>query len=318
VGHTGTVTWSTSDVPPREAVEYWRDLVCETFVQVRVDPLADLGFAGSVRTSRLGRIGVSQVTAGAQSVRRDRSLIAVSEGEYVLGNIQLSGHGLVTQHGRDAVLSPGSLVFVDSTQPYAMEFTSPFAQLVIRIPQSLVSRHDLRTAAAVELPGATPAGVVTTFLAGLAGLEPVQARELVPHALGLVDTALGWAAGTTPGTDADPAYLRERIHQFLRLHAANPKLDADRVAAACGVSRRTLFRTLAGGESFGRQLRRLRVTTAQELLRTKPSWPLDVVAAKCGFNGPAQLHRAFRVVTGLTPGEYRSAVRGTQRHKAEH
>ncbi|MCT9931938.1 AraC family transcriptional regulator [Planotetraspora sp. A-T 1434] len=306
--HLGTTTWSTSDVAPREATEYWRDLVCATFVQVRVDPLGATDLTGTVSHSQIGRMGVSRLTAGAQSVHRDRSVIASGDDEYLLVNIQLDGRGLVGQHGRDAVLSPRSLVFVDSSQPYSMKFTDTFAQLVIRIPQSLVPRRDLRAATAVELPGTGPAGVVTTFLAGIGGLEPSQAHELVPHALGLIDTALGWAARTTSGEDAGPAYVRERIHQFLRLHAADPELDADLVAAACGVSRRTLFRALTGGESFGRQLRRLRVSMAQDLLRGKPSCPLDVVAGKCGFKGAAQLHRAFKAVTGLTPGEYREAT----------
>ncbi|WP_020419286.1 AraC family transcriptional regulator [Amycolatopsis sp. ATCC 39116] len=307
------VTWSTSDVEPREATGYWRDLVCATFVRVRVDPLADEGFTGTVSHTDLGGIGVSRLAAQPQSVRRDRALIAGEDDGYLLANIQLTGRGLVTQHGRAAVLDPGSLVFVDSTEPYAMEFAGAFTQLVIRIPQAQLPRRDLSASTAVALPGKGPAGVVTTFLSGLGDLAAPAARDLVPHALGLVGTALGWAAGSD--LDGNAEFVRERIQRFLRLHAGDPGLDAETVAAACGVSRRTLFRALAGSESFGAQLRRLRVTRAQELLRAKPSWPLDVVAGASGFAGAAQLHRAFKVLTGVTPGEYR---RGTRRHGPGH
>jgi transcriptional regulator GlxA family with amidase domain len=52
-------------------------------------------------------------------------------------------------------------------------------------------------------------------------------------------------------------------------------------------------------------LRRLRVTAAQALLRDEPRLPLAAVAGRCGFAGEAQFHRAFRAVTGTTPGAYR-------------
>ncbi|HEY3471623.1 MAG TPA: AraC family transcriptional regulator [Amycolatopsis sp.] len=307
-------TWSTSDVPAGQAADYWRDLVCATFVRVRVDPLARAGFAGTVSHRDLGALGVSRLAAGPQRVRRDPSLIASGD-EYVLANLQLDGQGLVTQHGRTGVLTPGSLVFVDSTEPYTMEFTDHFAQLVVRVPRAQLPRRDLHAATAVTLSGTGPAGVVANFLAGLSRLDPAPARDLAFHAVGLLDTALGWAARPASPVDGGLGFVRERVRQFLRRNFTDPALDADSVAAACGVSRRTLFRALAGGESFGTQLRRLRVARAHELVRAKPFRPLDLVAGECGFGSAAQLHRAFKALTGTTPAAYRA---GTDRQEPGH
>ncbi|MEV7990619.1 helix-turn-helix domain-containing protein [Streptomyces sp. NPDC086077] len=40
-------------------------------------------------------------------------------------------------------------------------------------------------------------------------------------------------------------------------------------------------------------------------MRTAPQRPLHLVAQQSGFGSAAQLHRAFRTVTGTTPGVYR-------------
>jgi hypothetical protein len=40
--------WSTSAVPPMRAFEYWRDLLCDTFVQVSAAPTGPGIFAGRI------------------------------------------------------------------------------------------------------------------------------------------------------------------------------------------------------------------------------------------------------------------------------
>ncbi|GGJ41889.1 helix-turn-helix transcriptional regulator [Streptomyces brasiliensis] len=81
------------------------------------------------------------------------------------------------------------------------------------------------------------------------------------------------------------------------------------MAAGCGFSRRTLFRTLAAhGETLTGLIREARVARARQLPRAAPERPLGVVARACGFGGEAQFHRAFRRVTGMTPGAYRSVT----------
>ncbi len=154
-----------------------------------------------------------------------------------------------------------------------------------------------------------PARLVSDFLTGL---DPLHARDpraaaLVPHAVDLLGTALAWAAETAPPAASAAALTSERIHRCVRRHATDPQLDAAAVAAACGISRRTLYRALAAdGVTFTELLRRTRVSHAQRLLLAHPKRPVAVVARECGFGGEAQLFRAFRTVTGMTPGVYRS------------
>jgi AraC-like DNA-binding protein len=206
---------------------------------------------------------------------------------------------MLAQNGRSAVLAPGTLAVVDSARPYIMHFDGEFAQLVVRVPVSMLPRRTLRDTTSTALDG--PARLVRDFLLGLENLDPAAASELMPHTLGLIDTALGWAAGRT--TDSPPAITRERVRRFVRDNAGNLDLDADAVAAGCGISRRTLFRALADDEPLTSLLRRIRVERAQQLLLSNPRLPVAVVAQQCGFAGPAQLHRAFQRVTGGTPSD---------------
>lgn len=288
-----------------DAVGYWRDLVCAMFVEVAVRPTGDAGFTGLVTQTDIGGLAFARLSSRAQRVDRTPRFIARSQDHHLLANIQLQGSGLLAQEGRDALLEPGSLTFVDSARPYHMEFTGEFDQLVVRVPIDLLPRRRIADATAIQLTGA--ARLVTEFLLGLDRSDPALARELVPHALGLVDTALGWAAGRSTGDGSELALARERVRRFVRGRAFDPELDADQVAAACRVSRRTLFRALADDEPFTALVRRVRVERAQQLLLAHPHRTVAAIAHESGFAGPAQLHRAFQRITGTTPAAYREA-----------
>ena len=94
--------------------------------------------------------------------------------------------------------------------------------------------------------------------------------------------------------------------EFLRRNLADPGLDADAVAAACHVSRRTLYRIL-GQEGVAALLRRMRIERAQAMLLREPGRPVASVGFACGFDSESGFHRAFRTATGMSPGDYRKA-----------
>ncbi|PWI15789.1 AraC family transcriptional regulator [Streptomyces sp. Act143] len=306
--------WSSTEVEASDALSYWADVVCDTFVGVAVRPGPDAVFEGRIETSVLDGVALTSLTAGPQQVARTRRLIARDDQDVLLANIQLHGRARIEQDRQVAVLAPGSMAFLDSSRPYALDFADGFSQLVVKVPKARLSHRSLNSATAVELSAAGPGKVIADFLIGLGrlhgtGTDPGAATALLPHAVDLLDTALAWAAGTVrPPTST--ALTRERVHRFVRRHLTDPGLDAAAVAAACHVSRRTMYRALADdGESLTQLIRRLRVAHAQRLMAADPDQTLTVLARACGFGGEAQLHRAFRSVTGMTPGMYRAQCR---------
>lgn len=301
---------TTDEVTPRHAFDRWQDLISDTFVPLTAAPTSDRPFRGRVVHSSVGQVELTTVRAGGQHVRRTPRLIARSCEEYLLASIQIAGCGQVSQGGRSVVLQPGAMVFYDSTRPYDLHFPERFEQLVVQVPRSGLPGRALERATAVGMSAHGSTRVVVDFLRGLARQamhDPGDVVVLAPHALGLVTAALTAAAGGDRGS----AHVdRECVLAHLTAHASDPGLDADSVARACHLSRRSLYRLFEDEpEGFGETLRRLRVTSAQQLLRAEPQRPVAAVAARSGFGGAAQLHRAFRAAAGTTPAAYRAGVR---------
>nr|BFD88087.1 AraC family transcriptional regulator [Streptomyces sp. Xyl84] len=305
--------WTSTDVEEADAFAYWADVVCDTFVGVAVRPGAEGVFEGRIETSVLDGIGFAELAAGGQRVARTRRLIARDDEDVLLANIQLRGRAGLEQDGQAVELSPGAMAFVDSSRPYTLDFADDFSQLVVKVPRARLPRRSLNGVTAVELGACGPGRVVADFLVGLnrlQGTDPAAARALVPHAVDLLGTAASWAAGTAPPRASAAALTRERVHRFVRWNLTDPALDAAGVAAGCGVSRRTMYRALAeDGEPLTELIRGLRVSLAQRLVSAHPDRTLAAVAHECGFGSEAQLYRAFKHVTGMTPGAYRSGRR---------
>lgn len=310
--HAAAGTWSTEAVAPVDAFAYWQDLICDTFVQLSATPTTPEPFSGRIDHVTVDDVELSTVRAAGQDVRRTPRLIARSSEEYVLTSIQLAGAGLVVQDGRMASLVPGAMAFYDSTRPYTLHFDGHFRQLVVQVPRRGLPGRVLERATAVALDPRGTGRLVADFFVGLSRLQaadPAGARALSPHALGLLTSALGVAAGAAPSSSA---LARQRVLAHLEGHFTEPGLDVDAVAAACHLSRRSLFRLFADEpEGIAGTLRRLRVERAKVLLRADVRRPVAAVAVACGFAGEAQLHRAFRALTGTTPAAYREV--GAQR-----
>ena len=129
---------STESVRERERLDYWRDIVCDTFVELECRAGADRGFYGSIESRDLGDIRLAKVSSTAQHVVRTSSRIARSDLEYFFLSLQLHGRGCHKQDGRIAHLTPGDFAIYDTTRPYELLFGDPFSQLVLCLPRDIV------------------------------------------------------------------------------------------------------------------------------------------------------------------------------------
>jgi hypothetical protein len=126
--------WSTSVVDPPRAFEYWRDLICDTFVQVNAACTRPGDFTGQITHAEVGGLEISTVRAGGHRVRRTSQLIARAGEQYLLACIQTRGRGRVEQDGRVAVLDPGAMALCDSTRPYTLHSDDAFEHVVVQVP----------------------------------------------------------------------------------------------------------------------------------------------------------------------------------------
>lgn len=305
--HGARAVLDTAAVSERDAFAYWREMICAAFVKLRAEPLDERHFRGSIDHVPLGDVELSTVLAGAQHVERTRRLIAAASEDFVLASIQLTGRGRVEQDGRTAQLEPGEMAFYDSTRPYALHFDAPFRQLVVQVPRSQVDLRDTRAVTARTLGTGTPGGAVAAFFTSLApatAADEATARVLAPHAAALLTAAASYAGSVEPAAAAADALARQRVLDFMRSHLADPGLDAEAIARACHVSRRTLYRIIGPG-GVAAALRRARLDRARHLLTAEPGRSVAAVAAACGFETESGFHRAFRAAVGRTPADYR-------------
>jgi AraC family transcriptional regulator of adaptative response / methylphosphotriester-DNA alkyltransferase methyltransferase len=89
---------------------------------------------------------------------------------------------------------------------------------------------------------------------------------------------------------------------------ADEELSLTRVARQIATSRRQLQRSFAevGGTSFRRELQRIRMSRAAELLHDG-RLSVQEVAAAVGYRQPAQFAKAFRRSHGAPPSSFRQS-----------
>ncbi|NMO49672.1 AraC family transcriptional regulator [Actinoplanes sp. TBRC 11911] len=285
------------------AFPVYREAINETFVPLSATPLGAEPFHADLDPRGGFDLQITRVRASAQRVRRTETLIDDAEQGFTLATIQVAGRCTLVQDGRTALLNPGDLVFADSTRPFGLTCGEGFEQIVVQVPRTRVDERVLRRGTAVLVGDQSPASAIVAFFRALAGHDPAP---LGSQALSLFDAALDLAAGAGRPT---PALDRERVLDYLRHAFRDPYLDAESVAHACHLSRRQLFRLFAGEPlSLADELRRIRVAEARRLIRARPANGVTGLAAACGFASETQLRRAFRSVTGTTPGADRADV----------
>lgn len=94
--------------------------------------------------------------------------------------------------------------------------------------------------------------------------------------------------------------------RVIELRYGDDDLSLARVAAEIATSSRQLQRAFAeaAGTGFRRELERVRMERAAELLR-EGSRSVKAVAAEVGYRHPAQFTKAFRRHHGATPSSFR-------------
>ncbi|MEE2732039.1 MAG: helix-turn-helix transcriptional regulator [Pseudomonadota bacterium] len=102
---------------------------------------------------------------------------------------------------------------------------------------------------------------------------------------------------------------RQDVLRFIEIHLSDPKLSAEMVAQACGISRRYLSHLMRQhGTSFPSLIWDWRLKTAHEWLSSSMADDISIseVAFRIGFKSPAHFSRLFKRVYKVSPREYRN------------
>ncbi len=308
---------TTNKLRDRDRLPFWRDMVCDTFVELECDKVAHGKFTGSIANSEMADMQFSVVESVAQQVRRTRSKIAQSDHDFYLLSLQTKGCGHLTQDGRTAILQPGDFALYDTTRPYDFSFAGDFAQLVLRLPRAIVNGRlaDVERLTALRVVGDHGVGMLASqFLrqlhAQIPKIDELSVARLGTSAVDLLATALATQTGTYAHVTEAQVLLRRRIFVYIDQNLADPRLNCETIANAHGVSERYLRRIFETSElSLSEWIWSRRLDQARrdlvDPLRSHIS--ITAIGFDVGFKDSAHFSRAFRAKFGNTPSAYRAS-----------
>jgi AraC-like DNA-binding protein len=275
-----------------------------------LDPVDGIDPKINHRLSWIGDWWLSSVTCeGSVRCRMDPS--GTLPNDYVLLTLALEGQSPVKMHSAPVGKPDGiTLSLLDSF--YEISSTTPFNHIIVHVPRADLDRFYRsaplslgRTLSTAGGAGAVLAGALRalTYASEAGGGGDKSLNTLLPGFALLLQTSM--ARAETAGARSERLSRRGRVMEYLRNHVSDCTLVSDNVAAACGLSRRQLYREFDGGESFAKTARRLRVEKAAFELSLEKGISVEEVAYRCGFASTETLVAHFRAHYGCTPREYR-------------
>jgi AraC-like DNA-binding protein len=295
--------------------------VSSTFVPLAVEGQGT-GFEGTMSHVGIGQIHLVTIAADPHVVRRTKTLIRRADPEFYKLSLQISGHGMLSQGDRQALLSPGDFVVYDTSEPYELAFAESFRMVVLMFPRALmqVPGSSMRQMVATKFTGASGLGsVISPFIMGLAGQA---AACSVPAGARMADAVIDMLSANLMeeltatdhiGGGAHQAVLLRRIRAYIEENLSDPDLDPTAIARAHHISPRYLRKLFeAEGDSVARWVRARRLEHCRrDLPRVDlASRTVSAVGASWGLTDAAHFSRLFKATYGLSPREYRSSSLG--------
>ncbi|MFD7666641.1 helix-turn-helix domain-containing protein [Streptomyces sp. NPDC059788] len=341
---------STRSVAPADRVDLWEDYNRRALVGLRCSPYSEDGLLATQANAGLGGLRLADIAGNEHVIERSPQTCRTSPKDSVFATLLVSGQAVFLHSGGCFTLGAGDLVLYDTRRSYLLGFPTAMRQLLVDIPREVFAERCL--------PGGLPAPMVfsrgaTAEATALRRLEsvlsgwfdrfdgrdrgrgqcdPSDGRDLhdrcgprVPGdaaaaertVLDLVHCLAVRGGGDGPeGRDARLQLAEEHIDR----HLSDPRLCAEQVADALGISTRQLSRVFRqAGLSPSRHILERRLARARQQLADPASARLTVadIAHRWGFASQPHFTRVFREHYGRTPGELRPARRGRGRGQEE-
>ncbi|MGP5070959.1 AraC-like ligand-binding domain-containing protein [Arthrobacter rhombi] len=312
-----TIAMSHPSAQRAETFTRWRELVSASFVPLEADPVAPGPFVGQVSGHGLQDLAVFEVDAMAHRVRRTPALINPADPGYYKVSLQMSGHGILIQDGREAVLSPGDLAIYDTQRPYTLSFHEDFSTLVLMFPKQLIGLDDadMSMLTARRLGSSDAVGrAVVPCIARIGDLVPEVGDGLgyllARNAVDLLGTVLAAEVQVGPrAANAERVLQLNRIKHHVESHLSDPALTPGSIAAAHYISPRTLHKLFEPtGTTVSAWIRERRLDRSRrELLDPLLAHlPVGVIGARNGLPDAAHFSRCFRAAYGSAPSAIRA------------
>ncbi|MBY4403332.1 helix-turn-helix domain-containing protein [Rhodococcus fascians] len=298
--------------PVAQEFEQWRESVSTAFVPLDAVSTGPSPFEGTLVSSTLGALQLSEVTGREVDVRRTRATIRRADPGLIKVGLQLTGCGTIVQNEREAVLRPGDFAVYDTSAPYELHFSGNFEMFVVMFPRRelRIDARELTTVAARRIEGARGVGaLVSPFLHtlrrnALDGTLPTT--PMLEHA---VLDLLGAALDDTAPHEAPGSTLLIEAKALVESHLSDPSLSTATLAARLHISTRYLQKLFeSDGRTVAGWIRSRRLERCQRDLRD-PRFAVDSIGTICARHGlidSSNFSKLFKETYGMAPREYRA------------
>ena len=108
------VIWNTAVTPPDEQFSYYREAICQAFMNLTPESATTSRFPAKVEAIKIGTGAINRVVFPEHTVHRSRADIAASTESCFYLNFKLAGRCRMLQGDSEVSLSRGQVGIVDS------------------------------------------------------------------------------------------------------------------------------------------------------------------------------------------------------------
>lgn len=312
--------FSARDIHPRDRLSHWYSIANKVYVGHHCSVDKSVAFDAAIEVAQLADVDVSVLQSSRVRFTRSRKDIAAAYATESFLCVQLEGHSIWRQDGRDDTAGPGDVILVDAQRPYELAFCDSVRLLTFKIPQRSIEQRIGPTIGLTAIPvrgndglGAIASGFLR-LLPDRLPLQNVDAR-IADHALDLAAMAL--LAATTkarPAVSSAKAVALACLRSAIDQHLGDPDLDTEAVARSAGISVRYASQLLSEqGTSIHRHILDSRLEQCRRLLAdpSQAHRSITEIALSWGFSDASHFGRRFKRAFGAAPRDYRA---GALRH----
>lgn len=295
----------------------WKDFVHDHFPWLEHRDHSHGRFEAEVSAYRVGIGALSTIRVGASEVIRTRHLAEASESGALKLIWQMAGDLSIEQDGRSSLIEVGQATVCDTARPYRIRLSEQSNFAVFMLPFSSCPgwEHISQKICGTRLAEGCTMRAALGALMGLTTL-PIDPKdggnETVVQAVQLMLSASLHRSATEQGATGFRNVRLSKAQRYIVEHIADPELDANALASALCMSRRSLYMLFKEHDLTPARL--IHDVRLEQSLRTladaaQQHRKITDIAFDLGFSDYATFSRLFKVQYGVTPSEYRFKAR---------
>ncbi|MBP9951984.1 MAG: AraC family transcriptional regulator [Cypionkella sp.] len=310
--------YNTDGLSAQVRSDHWKSVIARAYFPLDLT-FRDAGrFEGQLALRDVGSVSLSRLQTEPVQYERHRRHIAGAAQEHYLITIPRKAPVEFHQLGRDVRCDPGGFILERGDEPYRFSYGSANDLCVLKIAKPLLAEklHNPDGYCALVFNGREGLGSLFTTMAQQVHAQApddkagnaVLGRQLTELLALTLDRTSEVMQGV--GSSVRTAH-RRRAEDMIRRNLSDSALSPEKVAEACGISKRYLHELFADvNYTISQYIREERIKAARDLLQMPNPGQMSDIAYRFGFSDQAQFSRLFKAMFGQTPSSFRSQVCG--------